>query len=275
MTARINISPDRFPSQIAPKGAPLGFDANVYEEVQASLDSIRAQIQTLQDQADGLAIRKKAFEERQKVKNAYMAKEEAKRQETLRNVDEVFEDYNKGFVADFRNYKDEPPAVLPTSLKPEVQAGFSRGTQQPVSFESKWVEQKAVKEQQPKKQGLFGRLWNRVTGKTETRMPAPHDSLNQVHPEHISTQKEKTMPHWAQVALSKAKDIDASVLQKVKDQARGWKDLPPPPSTPSYALPRQQQQPQPQQEQPQPKKSFISRVGAGAVNIASRVASWF
>jgi hypothetical protein len=273
MTAQINFSPDRFPSQIAPKGAPLGFDDNVYEEVQASLDSIRAQIQTLQDKAEGLAIRKKAFEERQKVKDAYMAKEEAKRQETLRNVDEVFEDYNKGFVADFRTYKDEPPAVLPTSLKPEVQAGFSSGTQKPVSFESKWVEQKAVKEHEPKKQGLFGRLWNKVTGKTETRMPAPHDSLNQVQQAHINTQKEKTMPHWAQVALSKAKEIDASVLQKVKDQARGWKDVPPPPSTPSYALPRQQTQPQ--QEQQQPKKSFFSRVSTGAVNIASRVASWF
>lgn len=267
MTANFNFLPDRLPQTSAPKGLPTGFDRDVYQEVQASLEAIRAKVQVLQDEANGKAIMDKARMNWQETKNAYAQKQEDQRQATLRNVDDVFDNHHQGVVSEFRRYKAEPPAVIPSSLKPEVQAGFSAGTQQPVSFESKWSQKKEDQQPEPQKKGFFSRLWNKVSGKKTDRMPAPHTSLNSVQSKYIKTENEKAMPHWAQVALSKAKEIDESILQKVKDQSKGWVDLPPPPSVPSFA--------QPQTGQEQPKKGFFSRIASGASGIASKVASIF
>lgn len=241
----------------------MGFDKDVYEEVQSSLEAIKAKVRALQDQADGKAILEQSRQRWQERKDAYARKAEDQRQANLHNVEKVFDDHHAGVVSEFRRHKAEPPTVLPTSLKPEIQAGFSAGNQQPVSFESKWVQPKVEKKAEPPKTGLFRSLWNRLTGSKPEKVPAPHDPVQKNEQKHIRTPEEMAMPHWAKAVLSKVKEVDETVLRKVKDEAKGWVQLPTPKDVPSFMQ-------QPQKEEP--KKGFFSRAIS---SLAGKAASWF
>jgi len=220
------------------KGIPMGFDSAAYDSMQAQLETARKALHEIQKQTSTEQVLKKAYAERQEAKNKYAQSIKQRVENTQKHVEQIFSAYNTDFENQFRQYKPEPAPVDESTLKPETLSGFSSNT---ASMESKWsakkTEDKPQAAVQPEKKSWF----KRVFGKTE----APQDPAPTVNTGVLKRPEEQAMPHWAKVALSKAKQIDTQILQSEKNEASGWVNYDLPKVTPSFM--KQPQQPQSKQ----------------------------
>lgn len=240
---------------------PMGFDPKAYEAIQAKLDDVRKDLQVLQEDSEYNALIKKVSDERAAAKKKLAAEQEAKRQDVMANVDDVFNAYNAQFQSSFRKYKQAPAIETVAPVTPEAPA-FIGNTQQ-VSFESKWTQPKDLADdrKKPEKKGWFRGLFGKQTA------PAMEITSPKINQRVNITPEGKAMPQWAKVALTKAMEVDKKVLAQAKSESLGNPRVVPKKLTPSFAV-AQTEAPVQKQPAQQEKKGIFAWIPSGARNAA-------